>query len=134
MKKIRTILCGLVAAFALMFSTSVAKAQDISPEMLRMVVAEMNKELPMQVEEGMNFTKVALNSDCTVLTLYFDLNPKQMGMTLEEAKAELGSYSGNDMKAMVGDDIEQLFALFNCTVDLVINYPDKTSQTFHLTK
>ncbi len=131
MKHLKTLLAGIIAALALVVAAPSANAQ-LSKSDLREGIALLNQQLPMEVAEGASITKITLNDDATLMTIIFKLVPSKMGITLAEAKAEVSEMSAADMRGFIGDDLDELFATFGCDVDIVISFPDKTSQTFHM--
>lgn len=132
MKHLKVLFAGIIAAIALIAAAPAANAQKLSGAELKMAVAELNKQLPMEIAEGATMTKITLNDKATLLTITFTFNPQKMGVTLAEAKSEVAEMTSRDMRALIGDDFDMFQGMFDCDVDIVIAFPDKTSQTFHL--
>ena len=78
------ILTVAIAAIVAMYSSS-ASAQ-FTPEIRKHAVAEMSRQLPMEVATGMVWTKCTLNQSGTVMIWTFTINPDQMGTSLSAAK------------------------------------------------
>ena len=136
MKHLKSLLAGLLAALALIVAAPAVNAQTgaqkLSPSEMKMAVAAFSSQLPLEIAEGASIDKITINDDATLLTIVFKFNPAKMGISLAEAKSEMSDMSANDMRALIGDDIDDLFKVFDCDVDIVISFPDKTSQTFHM--
>lgn len=133
MKTLRTLLAAIVALVAMVASGLQASAQaPATPDMLRLVVSEIQKQLPLEAETGIALTAVSLNDDATLMTWTIKVDPKKMGTTLEELKSELGEYSDSDFGALLGDEMENMIKMLGCKCDVVVAYPDKTTKVFHL--
>ena len=128
MKHLRSIIAGLVALLAIAVAPTTT-AQKLTPEQMVMAVEAFNKQLPMEIAEGISIDKMEVNDESTLLTITFKTNPKKMGITLEEAMAEIGS---GDIHEFLGDDAEELFKVFDCDIDIVIEFPDTSSKTVSL--
>lgn len=129
MKTLRTIIAGIAMVIA-MVAAPRSSAQTVTPEMKKMVVAEMQKMLPMEVTPGMTWTKFTLNPECTVMSWTFKLDPKKLGTTLQEAKDEMNGYSNSDIKALLGDEVTEVLDMMQCNCNIIFTFPDGTSKKY----
>ena len=122
------ILTVAIAAIVAMYSSS-ASAQ-FTPEIRKHAVAEMSRQLPMEVATGMVWTKCTLNQSGTVMIWTFTINPDQMGTSLSAAKTEFNNMTSESFKAMLGKEFQEVLNAFGCDVESVITFPDNTSKKF----
>lgn len=132
MKKIKAIALSIIAVVAMVIAMPNAQAQTLTPDMRKMAVVEMRKQLPMEVTEGMTWTKCDLSQDGNTMIWTFKVNPRQMGVSLAEAKSELNGYTNSEFKALLGDDFQQVLDMFGCDVQIVLVFPDNTTKKFRI--
>lgn len=131
MKKIKAIALCIMAVVAMVVAMPKASAQSME-DVRKMAVIEIRKQLPMEVAEGMTWTKCDLSADNTVMVWTFKVNPRQMGVSLAEAKSELDGYTNSEFKAMLGDEFDAVLAAFGCDVQVVLVFPDNTTKKFRI--
>ena len=117
-----------------MFVAFPKASAQMTTDMRKTAVIEMRKQLPMEVAEGMKWTKVDLSKDGQVMVWTFKVNPREMGSTLSEAKEELNSYTNSEFKSLLGDDFDEMLQIYDCDVQIIIEFPDNTSKKFRIRK
>lgn len=131
MKTLRTIIAGLALIIAMMSAPQIS-AQTVSTDMKKAVMVEMQKQLPMEVSTGMTWTKFTYDPGYTTMTWVFRINPKQMGTTLREAKEEMNGYTNRDIKALLGDDVQEVLDMLQSNCRIVFTFPDGTSKQYFI--
>lgn len=132
MKGIRRILAGLIAFVAIVAAMPQADAKTVTTEERKQAVAMMSSMLPMDIVDGMTWNKCSLSPSGDVLILNIKLNPRSMGTTLAEAKAELDGYTNSDVKMMLGDEFSEMLEMFGCDAQIVFTFPDGTTKKFKI--
>ena len=135
MNTIKKILSGImvmIAAMMLLPSLNVSAQEKLTPEMRKLVVAEIKKTLPQEVAKGMTWTDVSMYG--TLMTMKFDVDPVKMGDSLAEGKAEMKGYSDDDFKKMLGSEFIDMLNMFQCDAKIILNFPDKTYLTYMVTR
>lgn len=133
MKTIKSILVGVMAVVAMFVAAPKVQAQT-ALEMRKMVVAEMRKELPMEVEEGLTWSKCDLSQDGETMIWTFKINPRKMGVSLADAKEEFNGLTSREFKAMIDEDgeFDSIMGMLGCDVQIIIAFPDGTNKKFML--
>lgn len=130
MKRIKTIILSVIAVIAAAVAMPRVEAQTLPPEYRQTVAVEMRKQLPMEVTNGMTWTKFDFSQDGNTMIWTFKINPKEMGLSLAAAKQELNGYTNSEFKAILGDDILQVLKMFDSDLKIILVFPDNTNKTF----
>lgn len=134
MKSIKSIMAALLAIVALFIAAPTASSETLNASQRRAVIAEIQKQLPMEVEDGMFWIRAEINADATVMTFTITFDPAEIGLTVAEAKKELNGYTSAQFRKMLGDEFNDMVKSFGCQVNMVLMFPDKTSKIFRFSK
>lgn len=134
MKRIRTIITGIIAVIITFTAMPMLSAQTLTPEIKQKVTTELRKQLPMEVATGMMWTNITLNAAGTAMDWTFTINPTKMGTTLAEAKSELKATSAQEFKALLGKEFDEIFKLLDCNLNIILVFPDKSEVKYLLKK
>lgn len=128
MKKLKVLLVGIMAVIAMIAAAPEAGAQDLL-QARKQVVVMLQNQLPQVVEEGMTWTNCTLSNDGKTINWTFDINPVEMGVSLEDAKTALKSLIDTDeFKAiLLSDELKQVMTMLDCNLNITFVFPDKTS-------
>lgn len=130
MKTLKTIFAVIVMTIATVLMSSEVSAQKLSNQQLEAVAAELTKQLPMAVEKGMTWTAIRFNSASATMNMTFKIDPSLMGISLDQAKKELNGMSNSDFRELVGQEFTDMMNLLGCKVQVIFEYPDKTTKKF----
>ncbi len=131
--KIFKILFLAIAAIVTSFvAAPTVSAQGISADQLPLIVPVMQSNLPTEVSEGVQWTKVEVTPDATLLSLTFSFDPAPMGVSLDEFKEGMKVMGDKQVQESFGELIEMFQNL--CDIDIILEFPDKTSMKYHFSK
>lgn len=124
----KKLILSLVATVMLVFTMSIpANAQQkLNAEQRKMVVAEMQKQIPAQVSPGMTWSAISLNSTSTVLNLTFKINATEMGTTNAEFREELSQIDPTEFKSLLGEEFAGMLVMFGCDAKITFLFTDST--------
>lgn len=135
MKTVRTFIVSILALIIIIIAAPIStSAQKLTIQERRDVVAELEKTLPMEVSEGMTWTKIQYNQTENRLTIVFLLSPDALGVSLADIKKEVNTWTTADLREITGNDFTDIMNIFECAIDIKLAFPDNTSKTFHYNK
>lgn len=140
MNKIKSLLIVILAAafMSVDMTASPASAPEQEGQITtlsqkREVVNIMTQQLPMEVEVGMTWTNVEINSSGTLLTFTFSIDPEKVGgVTIDEFKKELDTLSEQEKYNLFISEYIDVLTMMNCDGCIILNYPDGTQSTLNL--
>ncbi len=133
MKSIKTIILAITAIVTFFVAVPSVSAQTLSSEQRQAAVTALQAQLPADLDGGMRWTKVELSPAGDLLTIVLFINPKSMGLTLDEIKKELSNMTESQVKEMFGE-IYEMVTLFGCDIDIIMEFTDNTSKKYHFAR
>lgn len=139
MKSLKIFIVAILTVVGMLSESHLAFGQNYTKAQLNQIVTELNKELPMEVEKGMTWTKISFNSTGTVMYLTFKVDFKKMSDEELELTDELGmeifnSFSDEEFKGYLGEDFAAMMLNFGCDVEITLEFPNGTSKKYKIKK
>lgn len=99
----------------------------------REVVNILTQQLPMELEVGMTWTNVEINSSGTLLTFTFSVDPEKVGgVTIDDFKKALDTFSKQEICNLLGSEFLDVLTMMNCDGRIIFNYPDGAHSTLNV--
>lgn len=128
---IKKFLFSLVAFVAMAVTAPADACASMPQKNIRIVVAELQAKLPLQVIPGMLWTGYELEYHDTVLHTTFLIDPKELGSEESMLRMEFTDMTNEECKGFLGDDFNRMLQELGLNAHITIEFTNGWTKDFY---